>query len=191
MLFTSLKPKTTGHGGEVYKGLLPKSKGHLSYFMVRLFMPKNFQQRIKVLLHFGIRVGFSFKKKMASLETNVSVNLEMEIMLKNSVTIQNLILEMEELKRAMKRIEVKLAILEAIVQEPMKFKPTNPEKFKERGCVCIQAWLGVMKNYLHATNTSPNFWFDISQTYLEIRVAQNWHNMMNILEREREGKNVD
>ena len=27
MLFTLVKPKSTGHGGEVYKGLLRKGKG--------------------------------------------------------------------------------------------------------------------------------------------------------------------
>jgi hypothetical protein len=34
-------------------------------------------------------------------------------------------------------------------------------------------WLGVMENDLHVGNTSSNFWVDIVQTYLEVRVAQN------------------
>lgn len=147
-----------------------------------------FPQRIRVLLHFGIRAGFSFKRKMASRETNDSVTPEMENTLENSITIQNLVLEIEELKRAKERSDVKLAMLETnMVKEPMKCKPADPEKFKEGGRVRIQAWLGVMENYLHAGNTSPDFWVDIAQTYLEVRVAQNWQNAMRILE--REGKN--
>ena len=67
----------------------------------------------------------------------------------------------------------------------MKCKPTDPEKFKEGGRVRIHAWLGVVENYLHAGNTSPDFWVDIAQTYLEVRVAQNWQNTMKVLERER------
>ena len=60
---------------------------------------------------------------MASLETNVSVTPEMENTLENSITIQTLILEMKELKRAKERTEVKLAMLEAnIMKEPMKCK---------------------------------------------------------------------
>ncbi len=144
-----------------------------------------FPQRIRVLLHFGIRAGFSFKRKMASRETNDSVTPEMENTLENSITIQNLVLEIEELKRAKERSDVKLAMLETnMVKEPMKCKPADPEKFKEGGRVRIQAWLGVMENYLHAGNTSPDFWVDIAQTYLEVRVAQNWQNAMRILERE-------
>ena len=55
---------------------------------------------------------------MASLERNVSVTAEMENTLENSINIQNLILDMEELKRAKERTKVKLAILEAnIVKE--------------------------------------------------------------------------
>jgi hypothetical protein len=50
--------------------------------------------------------------------------------------------------------------------------------------VPIQTWLGVMENYLHAGNTSLDFWVDIAQTYFEVRVAQNWQNTMKILERE-------
>jgi hypothetical protein len=43
-------------------------------------------------------------------------------------------LEVEELKRAKKRTEVKLAMLETnMVKEPLKCKPTDPEKFKEGG----------------------------------------------------------
>ena len=41
--------------------------------------------------------------------------------------------------------------------------------------------------YLHAGNTSPDFWVDIAQTYLELIVAQNWQKSMKPLE--REGKN--
>jgi hypothetical protein len=44
-----------------------------------------------------------------------------------------------------------------------------------------------MENYLHVDNTYPKFWVDIAQTYLEIIVAQNWHNTINLLE--KEGKN--
>ena len=60
---------------------------------------------------------------MTSLERNVSVTAEMENTLENSINIQNLILDMEELKRAKERTKVKLAISEAnIVKEPMKCK---------------------------------------------------------------------
>ena len=38
-----VKLKATGHGGEVYKGLLGKNKGFfLSYLVVQWFMPKKF-----------------------------------------------------------------------------------------------------------------------------------------------------
>jgi hypothetical protein len=125
---------------------------------------------------------------MASLETNVSVSLEMENTLENSITIQNLMLEVEELKRAKERTEVKLAMLKTnMVKEPIICKPTDLEKFKEGERVHVQAWLGVMENYLHAGNTSLDFWVDIAQTYLEVRVAQKWQNTMKIFE--REGKN--
>ena len=90
-LFTSVKLKTTGHGGEVYKGLLRKSKGPLSYLVVGCFMPKNFQQGIGVPYIIYIRASFSFKRKMASLEMNVSITLEMENTLENSITIEHLI----------------------------------------------------------------------------------------------------
>jgi hypothetical protein len=51
-------------------------------------------------------------------------------------------LKMEELKRAKERTEVKLAMLETkMVKEPMKCKPSYPEKFKG-GRVCIQACNG-------------------------------------------------
>ena len=56
----------------------------------------NFQRRIRFLLHFGTRVGFSFKRKMATFETNI---LMFE--------------KIEELKRVKERTELKLAILEA------------------------------------------------------------------------------
>ena len=93
---------------------------------------------------------------------------------------------MEELKKTKELNEVKLAILEAnIVKEPMKCKPAYSEKFKEGGRVHIQAWLGVMENYLHVGNTSPKFWMDIAQTYFEVRMAQNWQTTIEILERER------
>ena len=69
-----------------------------------------------------------------------------------------------------------------IVKEPMKCKHAYPEKFKEGGRVRIRAWLGVMENYLYVGNTSPNFWVDIAQIYLEVRVVQNWQNSMKILE---------
>ena len=81
-------------------------------------------------------------------------------------TLEN-ILEMGELKRAKERTEVKLAMLET--EEPMKCKPANPEKFKEGGRVHIQAWLGVMENHLHASNTSLDFWVDIAQNKIEAR----------------------
>ena len=81
---------------------------------------------------------------------------------------------------------MKLAILEAnITKEPMKCKPAYPEKFKGGGRVRIQAWLGVMENYLHVGTTSLDFWVDITQTYLDVRVAQNWENMIKISKRER------
>ena len=146
----------------------------------------NFQREIRVVsLHLVSEPVFSLKRKMASLETNVSVSPEMENTLENSITIQNLMLEIEELKWAKERSEVKLAMLETnMVKEPMKCKPADPEKFKEGGRVRIQAWLGVMENYLHVGNTSPDFWVDIAQTYLEVKVAQNWQNMMKLLEEE-------
>ena len=69
---------------------------------------------------------------MASLETNVSIFPETKNALENSITIQNLMLKMEELKRAKECTEVKLAMLETnMVKEPMKCKPTDLEKFKE------------------------------------------------------------
>ena len=60
---------------------------------------------------------------MASLERNVSVTPKTKIALENSVTIQNLIMEMEELKKAKERNEMKLALVEAnIAKEPMDCK---------------------------------------------------------------------
>jgi hypothetical protein len=41
-----------------------------------------------------------------------------------------------------------------------------------------------MEYYSHVGNTSLEFWVDIAQTYLEIRVAQNWQNIIKILEKE-------
>ena len=67
----------------------------------------------------------------------------------------------------------------------MKCKPVDPEKFIDGRRVHIHAWLGLMENDLHAGNTYPDFWVDIAQTYLEVRVAQNWQNTMKLLERER------
>ena len=59
-------------------------------------------------------------------------------MLEKNITIQNLRVEMKELKKAKERNEVKLVISEAnIVKEPMKCKPAYPEKLKEGGCVRI------------------------------------------------------
>ena len=75
-----------------------------------------------------------------------------------------------------------------IVKEPMKCKHAYPEKFKEGGRVRIRAWLGVMENYLYVGNTSPNFWVDIAQIYLEVRVVQNWQNSMKILETKKNPK---
>ena len=76
---------------------------------------------------------------------------------------------------------MKLAMLKAnIVKKPMKCKPADPEKFKEGGRVRIQSWLDVVENYLHVGNTSSDFWVDIAQTCLEVRVAQNWQNTMKI-----------
>jgi hypothetical protein len=81
LLFTLVKLKTTGHGREIYKGLLREGEGLLSYLV-----------------------------------------------------LQNLMLEVEELKRAKERSEVKLAMLKThMVKEPMKCKPADPEKFKEEG----------------------------------------------------------
>ena len=77
---------------------------------------------------------------MASFETNVSVSPEMENTLENNRTFQNLMLKVEGLKRAKERTEVKLVILETnMVKDPMKCKPTYPEKFKEGGRMRIQA----------------------------------------------------
>ena len=66
----------------------------------------------------------------------------------------------------------------------MKCNFVDPEKFKKGGRVQIQAWLGVMENYSHVGNTCPEIWVDIAQTCLEIRVAQNWQNIIKILEKE-------
>ena len=146
LLFTLVKLKTTGHGGEVYEGLLHESKGFFyfkSYLVVGWFMPKKIPIKNWSFVTFGIKASFSFKRKMASLETNVSVASKIESTLENNITIQNLVLEMEELKRAKERTEVTLAMLEAnIIKEPMKCKLVEPEKFKEGGRVRIQAWLG-------------------------------------------------
>ena len=55
----------------------------------------------------------------------------MENTLENSITIQNLILAMEELKKAKDRMDVKLAMLETnMMKEPMKCKPANPKKIQ-------------------------------------------------------------
>lgn len=70
------------------------------------------------------------------------------------------------------------------MKEPMKCNFVDPEKFKKGGRVQIQAWLGVMENYSHIGNTCPEIWVDIAQTCLEIRVAQNWQNIIKILEKE-------
>ena len=132
-------------------------------------------RRIKVC-YIGIKAGAIFKRKMADLEANASVTPKMENALENSISIENLILETEELKKEKERNQMKLAILEANI-----VKHVDPEKLKERGRIQIQTWLGVMENYLHVGNTSPEFWVDIAQTYLEIRVAKNWHNTINIV----------
>ena len=50
---------------------------------------------------------------MTTFETNVLVSPEMENTLDNSITIHNLMLEMEKLKRAKEHSEAMLAILEA------------------------------------------------------------------------------
>ena len=47
---------------------------------------------------------------MTSLETNISISPEMENTSESSITIQNLMLEVEELKRAKERTEVKLVM---------------------------------------------------------------------------------
>ena len=71
---------------------------------------------------------------MASLETNVSVTPYMENTLENSITIENLMLEMEELKRAKGHTEVKLVMSETnMVKEPIKCKPTDSENSKKEG----------------------------------------------------------
>ena len=59
-----------------------------------------------------------------------------------------------------------------MLKKPMKCKPIDPEKFKEGGRRRIQARLGVMENYLRAGNTFLDFWVDIAQTCLEVRVVQ-------------------
>ena len=50
---------------------------------------------------------------MRAFETNVSVTLKMENTLENRITIQNLMPEVEESKRAKEHNEATLAILEA------------------------------------------------------------------------------
>ena len=50
---------------------------------------------------------------MTTFETNVLVSSQMDNMLENNITIQNLMLEMEKLKRAKEHSEATLAILEA------------------------------------------------------------------------------
>ena len=67
-------------------------------------------------------------------------------------------LEMEELKRAKVRMEVKLTMLQTtMVKEPMKCKPTYSEKFKEGGRVRIHAWLGVME----MVRSAPTCWVGV------------------------------
>ena len=62
----------------------------------------------------------SFKTKMTSRETNDSISPKMENTLDNSITIQNLMLEVEELKRAKEHMEVNLAMPETnMVKEPI------------------------------------------------------------------------
>ena len=120
---------------------------------------------------------------MASLgiEMNVLVTLKMEDMLENSVAIQNLTLEMNELKKANERNTAKVAILEAnMMKEPMKCKVVELEEYKEGERVRVQAWLGVMENYIHDSNTSPEFLKDIAQTCLEVLVAQDWQDTIEI-----------
>lgn len=65
-----VKLNASGHGGEVYKGLLHKSK-QVFYLILWMsgFCHRNLQQRIKVC-YIGIKVGFIFKRRMANLETN-------------------------------------------------------------------------------------------------------------------------
>ena len=104
--------------------------------MVHAIVTSNEELEFRYIL--ASKQVFIFKRKMASFETNLSVSLEMENKLENSISIQNLMLEMEELKRAKERTEVKLAMLESnTVKEPMKCKPTYLEKFKEGGRVRI------------------------------------------------------
>jgi hypothetical protein len=96
----------------------------------------------------------SFKRKMTFVEENVSVSPKIKNMIENNITIHNLMLEVEDLKRENELTEVKLVTLETnMVKEPMKCKPRYPEKFKKRMRVRIQAWLCVMENYVHAGNT--------------------------------------
>ncbi len=114
------------------------------------------------------------------IEMNVLVTLKMEDMLENSVAIQNLTLEMNELKKEMNELKkanerntAKVAILEAnMIKEPMKCKVVELGGYKEGERVRIRAWLGVMENYLHDGNTSPEILTEIAQTCLEVLVAQ-------------------
>ena len=123
MLLTWLNLRHPGMMGRYIKGSCTRVK--VFYLISRLggSWQRNFQQRIERFVTFGIKACFSFKTKMASLKMNVSVTPKMKNTLENSITIQNRILEMEELKKAKEHNEVKLAILEAnIVKEPMKCK---------------------------------------------------------------------
>ena len=71
----------------------------------------SFQQEIRVVRYILVSEPvFCFKRKMASLETNISISPEMENTSESSITIQNLMLEVEELKRAKELTEVKLVM---------------------------------------------------------------------------------
>ena len=108
----------------------------------------NFQREITVIRYILVseRV-FSFKRKMASLETYVSVSPEMENTLENSITIQNLMLEVEELKRAKERTKVKLAMLEAnIVKEPMKCERARAKLSKSSQHTSVESYANEFQN---------------------------------------------
>jgi hypothetical protein len=111
-----------------------------------------------------------------SASPDVDMENGFEEALDKSITFQQLMAEMRELKAARDRAELKIAVLEAAKEKEQisRCKPADPEKFQEGGRVRINAWLDAMESYLQAGNTAPKLWVDLAKTYLETKVAQHW-----------------
>ena len=111
-----------------------------------------------------------------SVSPDVDMENGFEEALDKSITFQQLMAEMRELKAARDCAELKIAVLEAAKEKEQisRCKPADPEKFQEGGRVRINAWLDAMESYLQAGNTAPKLWVDLAKTYLETKVAQHW-----------------